>query len=117
MHVVDEFSNIATAIGIRGIELYHQLGLRNLCPLHWQRYGNLFNTASKMWFLSAVVKNWIDLVGSVRQHGRFLPTTMTPQSHRAHDKDRDGFVISGGGGVFSLEELEHCQGSRAKKLC
>src|SRR3546814_4920117 len=29
------------------------------------------------------------------------------RASRAYDRDRDGFVISGGGGVLVLEELEH----------
>lgn len=34
----------------------------------------------------------------------------TPQlASRTYDVDRDGFVISGGGGVLVLEELEHAQ--------
>lgn len=33
---------------------------------------------------------------------------------RAYDADRDGFVISGGGGVVVLEELEHALARRAK---
>jgi 3-oxoacyl-[acyl-carrier-protein] synthase-1 len=31
------------------------------------------------------------------------------QASRAYDADRDGFVISGGGGVLVLEELEHAR--------
>jgi 3-oxoacyl-[acyl-carrier-protein] synthase-1 len=39
----------------------------------------------------------------------------TPQrASRAFDKDRDGFVISGGGGVVVLEELEHAKARGAK---
>ena len=39
----------------------------------------------------------------------------TPQrAARAYDKDRDGFVISGGGGVVVLEELGHAQARGAK---
>jgi len=38
-----------------------------------------------------------------------------PQSaSRAYDADRDGFVISGGGGVLVLEELEHAKARGAK---
>ncbi|WP_227267473.1 beta-ketoacyl-ACP synthase I [Roseobacter weihaiensis] len=36
------------------------------------------------------------------------------QASRAFDADRDGFVISGGGGILVLEELEHALARRAK---
>jgi 3-oxoacyl-[acyl-carrier-protein] synthase-1 len=39
----------------------------------------------------------------------------TPQkASRAYDKSRDGFVISGGGGILVLEELEHAKARGAK---
>ncbi|MCB9991756.1 MAG: beta-ketoacyl-ACP synthase I [Rhodospirillales bacterium] len=39
----------------------------------------------------------------------------TPEkAARAYDRDRDGFVISGGGGVLVLEELEHAKARGAK---
>jgi len=39
----------------------------------------------------------------------------TPQrASRAYDKNRDGFVIAGGGGVVVLEELEHAKARGAK---
>jgi len=39
----------------------------------------------------------------------------TPEkASRAYDKNRDGFVISGGGGILVLEELEHAQARGAK---
>jgi 3-oxoacyl-[acyl-carrier-protein] synthase-1 len=39
----------------------------------------------------------------------------TPEvASRAYDADRDGFVISGGGGVLVLEELEHAKARNAK---
>ena len=42
----------------------------------------------------------------------------TPEkASRAYDKNRDGFVISGGGGVVVLEELEHAKARGAKIYC
>jgi 3-oxoacyl-[acyl-carrier-protein] synthase-1 len=39
----------------------------------------------------------------------------TPQkASRAYDRNRDGFVISGGGGILILEELEHAKTRGAK---
>src|ERR1700735_586124 len=39
----------------------------------------------------------------------------TPEkASRAYDKSRDGFVISGGGGILVLEELEHARARGAK---
>ena len=39
----------------------------------------------------------------------------TPQkASRAYDKNRDGFVISGGGGILVLEELDHARARGAK---
>lgn len=39
----------------------------------------------------------------------------TPEkASRTYDVDRDGFVISGGGGILVLEELEHAQARGAK---
>lgn len=39
----------------------------------------------------------------------------TPElASRAFDKDRDGFVIAGGGGILVLEELEHAKARGAK---
>jgi 3-oxoacyl-[acyl-carrier-protein] synthase-1 len=36
------------------------------------------------------------------------------KASRAYDRDRDGFVISGGGGLIVLEELEHARARGAK---
>ena len=36
------------------------------------------------------------------------------KASRAYDKSRDGFVISGGGGILILEELEHAKARGAK---
>ncbi|WP_455199362.1 beta-ketoacyl-ACP synthase I [Kaarinaea lacus] len=39
------------------------------------------------------------------------------KASRAYDANRDGFVISGGGGLIVLEELEHAQKRGAKIYC
>lgn len=39
------------------------------------------------------------------------------KASRAYDANRDGFVISGGGGLLVLEELEHAQNRGAKIYC
>jgi len=42
----------------------------------------------------------------------------TPErASRTYDADRDGFVISGGGGILVLEELEHARARGAKPIC
>ncbi|NGX17397.1 beta-ketoacyl-ACP synthase I [Wenzhouxiangella sp. XN24] len=42
----------------------------------------------------------------------------TPErASRTYDADRDGFVISGGGGILVLEELEHAIARGAKPIC
>ena len=42
----------------------------------------------------------------------------TPEkASRTYDADRDGFVISGGGGILVLEEYEHAKASGAKIYC
>src|SRR5579871_2792453 len=40
--------------------------------------------------------------------------TTPEKASRAYDKNRDGFVISGGGGILVLEELEHAKARGAK---
>ena len=39
------------------------------------------------------------------------------KASRTYDADRDGFVISGGGGILVLEELEHARARGANILC
>jgi 3-oxoacyl-[acyl-carrier-protein] synthase I len=42
----------------------------------------------------------------------------TPErASRTYDADRDGFVISGGGGIVILEELEHARARGANIIC
>ena len=51
-----------------------------------------------------------DAMGALSSNYNDQPT----RASRAYDKDRDGFVISGGGGVVVLEELEHAKARGAK---
>jgi len=58
------------------------------------------------WTLSVL----FDAMGAMSSKYNDAPQTAS----RAFDANRDGFVISGGGGVLVLEELEHAQARGAK---
>jgi 3-oxoacyl-[acyl-carrier-protein] synthase-1 len=58
------------------------------------------------WTLSVL----FDAMGALSSGYNDAPT----RASRAYDRDRDGFVISGGGGVVVLEELEHAKARGAK---
>jgi 3-oxoacyl-[acyl-carrier-protein] synthase-1 len=58
------------------------------------------------WTLSVL----FDAMGAMSTHFNDTPT----RASRAYDKNRDGFVIAGGGGVLVLEELEHAKARGAK---
>lgn len=53
------------------------------------------------WTLSML----FDAMGAMSSKYNDRPT----EASRAYDRDRDGFVISGGGGILVLEELEHAK--------
>ena len=53
-----------------------------------------------------------DAMGAMSTQYNDTPT----ESSRAYDKDRDGFVIAGGGGMVVLESLEHAQARGATIL-
>ena len=58
------------------------------------------------WTLSVL----FDAMGAMSSHFNDRPE----KASRAFDRSRDGFVISGGGGVLVLEELEHARARGAK---
>jgi len=58
------------------------------------------------WSLSVL----FDGMGALSSHFNDTPE----RASRPYDKDRDGFVISGGGGTIVLEALEHAQARGAK---
>ncbi|MGD0192692.1 MAG: beta-ketoacyl-ACP synthase I [Rhizomicrobium sp.] len=53
-----------------------------------------------------------DAMGAMSTHYNATPE----KASRAFDKNRDGFVIAGGGGALVLEELEHAKARGAKIL-
>jgi 3-oxoacyl-[acyl-carrier-protein] synthase-1 len=53
-----------------------------------------------------------DAMGAMSSHFNHTPH----KASRAFDKNRDGFVIAGGGGTLVLEELEHAKARGAKIL-
>jgi 3-oxoacyl-[acyl-carrier-protein] synthase-1 len=61
------------------------------------------------WELSAL----FDAMGAMSSKFNDTPE----RASRAFDKDRDGFVIAGGGGLLVLEELEHAKARGAKIYC
>lgn len=61
------------------------------------------------WTLSCL----FDAMGAMSSKFNDTPATAS----RAYDKNRDGFVISGGAGVLVLEELEHAKARGAKIYC
>jgi len=58
------------------------------------------------WTLSEL----FDAMGAMSSKFNETPT----KASRAYDRNRDGFVISGGGGILVLEELEHAKARGAK---
>ena len=58
------------------------------------------------WSMTAL----FDAMGALSTQRNDLPATAS----RAYDKDRDGFVIAGGGGFLVVEELEHAKARGAK---
>ena len=61
------------------------------------------------WTLSVL----FDAMGAMSSHFNDTPA----KASRAYDKDRDGFIIAGGGGTVVLEELEHAKARGAKIYC
>lgn len=58
------------------------------------------------WSLSVL----FDAMGAMSSNYNATPN----KASRAYDKNRDGFVIAGGGGIVVLEELEHAKARGAK---
>ncbi|MDC9701611.1 MAG: beta-ketoacyl-ACP synthase I [Alphaproteobacteria bacterium] len=76
--------------------------------IQWGKQDIMFAGGSEElhWALSAL----FDAMGAISSKFNNTPNTAS----RAYDKERDGFVISGGAGVLILEELEHAKARGAK---
>jgi len=61
------------------------------------------------WTLSVL----FDAMGAMSSNYNDTPA----KASRAYDKNRDGFIIAGGGGTLVLEELEHAKARGAKIYC
>jgi 3-oxoacyl-[acyl-carrier-protein] synthase-1 len=81
----------------------------NACELiQWGKQDMMFAGGAEEvhWSLTVL----FDAMGALSSKYNDTPTTAS----RAYDITRDGFVISGGGGVVVLEELEHAKTRGAK---
>jgi len=76
--------------------------------IQWGRQDIMFAGGGEEldWTLSVL----FDAMGAMSSKYNATPE----KASRAYDKNRDGFVISGGGGILVLEELEHAKARGAK---
>ncbi|HEX5281051.1 MAG TPA: beta-ketoacyl-ACP synthase I [Micropepsaceae bacterium] len=76
--------------------------------ISWGKQDTMFAGGGEEldWTLSVL----FDAMGALSHHFNETPE----RASRAYDKNRDGFVIAGGGGVLVLEELEHAKARGAK---
>ena len=109
-------ANLATAYKIKG----HSYSISSACSTSAHCVGNgaeLIQTGKQdivfagggeelHWSLTVL----FDAMGALSSKYNDTPE----RASRAYDKDRDGFVISGGGGAVVLEELEHAKARGAK---
>ncbi|HXJ00866.1 MAG TPA: beta-ketoacyl-ACP synthase I [Micropepsaceae bacterium] len=76
--------------------------------IQWDKQDIMFAGGGEEldWSLSVL----FDAMGAMSSHFNDTPE----RASRAYDKNRDGFVIAGGGGTLVLEELEHAKARGAK---
>ena len=104
-------ANLATAFGIKGASY----SISSACATSAHCIGNAAETIQLgkqdiMFAGGGEELHWtltmlFDAMGALSSGYNETPATAS----RAYDKDRDGFVISGGGGIVVLEELEHAK--------
>ena len=104
-------ANLATGFKIKGINY----SITSACSTSLHCIGNaaeqiMLGKQDLMFAGGAEELDWtlsclFDAMGAMSSKYNDAPTTAS----RAFDADRDGFVISGGGGIVVLEELEHAK--------
>jgi 3-oxoacyl-[acyl-carrier-protein] synthase-1 len=109
-------ANLATAFKIKGINY----SITSACSTSLHCIGNaaeqiMFGKQDVMFAGGGEELDWtlsclFDAMGAMSSKNNDNAKTAS----RAFDADRDGFVISGGGGIFVLEELEHAKLRGAK---
>lgn len=109
-------ANLATAFKIKGINY----SITSACSTSLHCIGNaaeqiMLGKQDVMFAGGAEELDWtlsclFDAMGAMSSKYNDAPATAS----RAFDADRDGFVISGGGGIVVLEELEHAKARGAK---
>jgi len=109
-------ANLSTAMKIKGMSY----SISSACSTSAHCIGNAMETIQLgkqdiifagggeelHWTLSML----FDAMGAMSSKFNDRPT----EASRAYDRDRDGFVISGGGGILVMEELEHAKARGAK---
>ncbi len=109
-------ANLATAFKIKGVNYSissacstsaHCIG-NGMELIQWGKQDIVFAGGGEElgWASSAM----FDAMGALSSKYNDRPA----EASRAFDADRDGFVISGGGGLLVLEELEHARARGAK---
>ncbi len=109
-------ANLATAFKIKGINY----SITSACSTSLHCIGNaaeqiMMGKQDVMFAGGGEELDWtlsclFDAMGAMSSKKNDDPT----KASRAFDADRDGFVISGGGGIVVLEDLEHAQARGAK---
>jgi 3-oxoacyl-[acyl-carrier-protein] synthase-1 len=109
-------ANLATAYKIKGINY----SITSACSTSLHCIGNaaeqiMMGKQDVMFAGGGEELDWtlsclFDAMGAMSSKYNDDPTTAS----RAFDADRDGFVISGGGGMLVLEDLEHAKARGAK---
>ncbi len=109
-------ATLATPFGIRGVNYSissacatsaHCIG-NSAEMIQWGKQDVMFAGGGEEldWTLSVL----FDAMGAMSSKYNDTPE----KASRAYDKNRDGFVIAGGGGTVVLEELEHAKARGAK---